>query len=565
MTTWIAWASAAGVAPGDLVLAFDAVAAREAEQAGATVDLVDDHLTWSERTAIDAQAARLATQVADNDAIDVSVRRFAAYDLRSEFVNILRAWTAATAWAQSRSDPGPTQVASDRDCPTSVVLGARAALTGKADAPAQWTPLSPQVQATGARLAAARALLETYRLTRRGRRPVRILAVPSMNAGVAIGRAKPDELRELGVGLALLATLDHGAAARLAPALGLPAVGSAWPRRSARREGAVRRQAVDALGGFHDDHALDAVLHAQAAQTLVASELPARQVGATLERWSRLPDLESVVLPTVATGAGRVALAWARANAIPVGVVQHGIYAFRGVEGGDRGADAIFTWGPGVADQIAEWEDRRARAIAIGTPGIAEMRPCAAAAPIRRALIATTNSPTGSALGLSAFQDAFVADVADGLRRLGEAGVGLELRIHPAESPARYREVIARLGLPVVVREPEPLDAALDRADLLVSSVSSVAFEAAARGIPVLLWTGRVPAEVRREQFVSPLADSWPGMFADGGSFSALIQRALQAPADFFNDVAPLRDELRRYVDRFDANAFAVGLRTLRR
>jgi hypothetical protein len=518
---------------GDHVLAFDSIAAAQARAGGATVALVDELLSWEERGAIDDAAARLVAAIAATDGIDADVREFAVYDLRTELVNVLRAWTAAKEWMRRTPEVRAPELAGDEGCPSSVLLGARSAITQRVDEPEPWVALSQPARAGGRRFAAARAALAANRLLRRGG-SARIVAVPGMNVGVALGRVDPAALKEAGVAVGLFPTLDHGAAARLATTLRLPVAASAWPRPDPGREAAVRAAALSSLGALHEDPALDAALRAQAAHTLGASEHAARQVRATLNRWSRMRALEAIVLPTVATGAGRLAVRWARERGVAVGVVQHGIYAFRGVEGGDRAADAIFTWGPAVTDQVAQWEGVRAQAVTVGTPGITGVRPVPdGMAPVRRVLVATTNNPTGSALGLSAFQEAFLEDVAQGLQRLADAGIALELRLHPAESRGRYEDAVARLGLAVDLRSPEPLDAALDRADLLVSSVSSVAFEAAARGLPVLLWTGRVPPEVRHRHFLSPLADSRPGMFGDAAEFSRLAETLAGEPEEF--------------------------------
>jgi hypothetical protein len=547
---------------GDHVLAFDPAAAGVAAAAGAVVDLVDDLLDWDRREAIDAEATRLTELVADNGGLPGDVRTLAAYDLLTEFVNLLRGWWAGREWARRRPRVHGNPVEADGACPGSILIGVRAAL-GDDRLPSPWTPVSQPAATAGARIAAARAITAGLRAARRhgGVRRIRILAVPGMNVGAAIARTDPAALRRHGVGLAMLPTIEHGATARLAVSVGLPVASAAWPRRDDHAESAVQCVADESALRYAEDAALARALRCQAGRTLVASEHPARQVRATLRRWESELTLEALLLPTVANGAGRMASAWARDRQIPVGVVQHGIYAFRGAEGGDRAADLILTWGPGVADQVAEWEGVRAATRVVGVPGIAVGRPQRPTAGVRRVLVATPNNPMGSALGLAAFQESFLTAIGPAVQRLVAAGARIELRTHPAEDRTHYEEAIARLALPVSLSHPEPLDAALERADLVISSVSSVAFEAAARGLLVLIWTGGVPEEVRRRQFLSPVAESLPGMFDDADQLLSLFD----APGEPDRSACQLSEELRRYVSPFNAEDFIIGLDELRR
>src|SRR5581483_5218763 len=127
----------------------------------------------------------------------------------------------------------------------------------------------------------------------------------------------------------------------------------------------------------------------------------------------------------------------------------------------------------------------------------------------------------------------FIDAVVPGLARLRAAGVDVELRLHPRETAEEYRLMDARAGRePLALAPPGPFAQVVQRADLLVTAYSSVAFEAAALAIPVAIWTPDVPAAVRREHFLPPLADELPGTFTDAAGFEALIAAALDGGPD---------------------------------
>jgi hypothetical protein len=97
----------------------------------------------------------------------------------------------------------------------------------------------------------------------------------------------------------------------------------------------------------------------------------------------------------------------------------------------------------------------------------------------------------------------------------------------------------------------------------LISSASSVAFKAAALGLPVLLWLGPAPRWVREEHLVSPCVDSAPGVFERAEDFASLVEHPLERPVEAFAVAHDLGWRLARYARPFDADRFAEGLRML--
>jgi hypothetical protein len=338
--------------------------------------------------------------------------------------------------------------------------------------------------------------------------------------------------------------------------------GAGWPAAGGRGRTAGPDAIRSALGSLSDDERLNRALAGVAVRVLADAQPLACRATAALRRWERLRDLRAIVLPTAAAGVARLACRWAQERGVPVAVVQHGIYGFREGDGGDRRADIILGWGEAVRDQVAEWNRNRARVEVIGAPGITAAGPDAGnGRPLRRVLVATTNSPTGSALGLFAFREAFLQDIAPTIARLAAAGVAVEVRPHPAESPDLYRRWIDELGIAAQLGESPSLQIALERADLVVCSMSSVAFEAAALGIPLVIWTGRTPAPVRREHLLPPIDGDARGMFDDAHALLALCgdgDGLLAAGHE-------LGAQLRRFVEPFDADAFGEELAKLGR
>jgi CDP-glycerol glycerophosphotransferase (TagB/SpsB family) len=100
-------------------------------------------------------------------------------------------------------------------------------------------------------------------------------------------------------------------------------------------------------------------------------------------------------------------------------------------------------------------------------------------------------------------------------------------------------------------------------ADILIAAASSVAFEAAALGLPVLLWHSDAPRWVREAHLVTPWSESLPGMFSDAGEFSALVGALIDEPAEGLRVAGELARHLARYAQPFDSASFARALERL--
>jgi len=173
-------------------------------------------------------------------------------------------------------------------------------------------------------------------------------------------------------------------------------------------------------------------------------------------------------------------------------------------------------------------------------------------------VITTTNAPTGSVLGLVGFCEAFLAAVSPGVRLLQSAGIDVSLRLHPAENPRRYRRLLDELGIELPFLNDRPLNAVLDEADAVVSSTSSVAFEAAGAGIPVALWVGGLPLAVREAYLIPPLAARLPAEFFNAEEFERLAIVLVEGGG--LDELRTLSGLLQAYAHPFDAGAFAEEL-----
>jgi hypothetical protein len=181
---------------------------------------------------------------------------------------------------------------------------------------------------------------------------------------------------------------------------------------------------------------------------------------------------------------------------------------------------------------------------------------------LRRVLVATS-STVDAPLVPVAFCETFLDTLAAGLDRLSDAGVQIALRPHPSEEPERYRRLLRARGMDVSIASEESLHEALAGADILISSASSVAFEAAALELPVLLWLGAAPQWVREKHLVAPWTECAPGMFEGAEDFSLLIEELLERPDRGLQVARQLGRRLARYAQPFDSPSFAAALREL--
>jgi len=530
-------------AGSDIALVF----ARSAAPREGEVVLADDLLSWEQRSEIELRASALLemarAQLGDDDTLEAS-----EYELRVEWVNLLMAHTVGLALLRER---GPFDAALPSPLtPAAVTAGVEAALGLPASTPTGAT--IAHRRHANRRDQVARLIIGT-RAASSGTARLRVLTFPGMKLTAALAELGAETLGELGVYVAALAELGHGDAARLILQLRLPAV--ALPSTQAASA------TPPSLGALTGEEALDAALARAAAPVLARGVRRVRELVAVTARLERLPQLRAIVVPTAALGVTRLLGRWAAARGVVFASFQHGIYGLIEGDGGDRRAQVLFGWGPDVARQVALWAPPQPRLEAVGVPGLPGTYGASGAQRLRRVLVATTNNPFGTALARWSAREDFLDAISDGLASARSAGVAVELRLHPVESPHEYEEMDERAGrdgLPLAA--PGSFAEVARGADLLVTPYSSVAFEAAAMAIPVALWIPSIPEAVRRRQLLPPVSDDLPGAFNDAAGFGALIAQALAGDLE-----APRRlaQSLTGYVAPLDADRFAKALARL--
>jgi hypothetical protein len=539
--------------PGDAIVALDGLA--HADLASRQPLLFDELDGWDERSADERWIVELQDAITRHPAVAAlevhghSLINFAAHRLRSEVACLLCGWRAA------RAVTGARELICDPAAPPTLLMGARAGL-GLDPASTPYS-IPPALPGRRHRRALAR---QAMRALAAGSRPrdVRIAAVVAGKLSLALTSLSTADLRAVGVGAMPFPGLDHGNGALLAMKRRLPLLATYGPGRLGPTAG-VRLPARLDLG---QDGALETALTLLVERLLTLATPELKQAVVALAGLRRAPELRALVLPSAAYGASRLLIEWAHRRKLAVGAMQHGIYIFREYDGGDRLADVVFGWGAATAEQIQSWPSPRPRVLPVGIPGtaVSALRPPLAT--LSSALIATTSSPN-TALEPVAFCESFIDSVTQGLRRLTSAGVALRLRPHPAEDPEIYRRLLEQRGLDVELVEGGPFAACATGADILISSASSVAFEAAALGLPVLMWLGGAPQGVRREHLVIPWTESTPGTFTDADDFGSLVDGLLERPRPVLAPADTLRSRLARFAQPFDSARFLDGLRAL--
>jgi hypothetical protein len=539
-------------ADDDVVLVF---APSAAPPAGAgRVLLADGLLDWSARAYIENRVQDLLTRLRDGLG-DPQLLESAEYELRIEWVNVLCAHAAASALR----DEGPfDELLPSSGTPAAIVAGVSSALAVTAASAPDWRLELHFRGGIGLRGQAARAIIAARAATS-ARRHIRVLTVPGQRLGLALARLSREQAGGLGLAVAALPELGHGEAAKLVlshrlPALALP---TSVPAPTAAMPGAD----IELPAQLSGDPALDRALLAIAQAVLAYGAQRVAAVTSLRPALEALPRLRAVVLPTCALGVTRLVRGWASERGIRVASFQHGIYGLIEGDGGDRRADVLFGWAPEVANQVRQWAPPRPRVVPVGVPDLPHAPARFHTGPPRRVLVATTNAPVGTALARWGEREQYLDALAGGLDRLCAAGVDVELRLHPAESPAEYEAMDRAAGRgSLAFAPPGPFAEAATRADLLVSPYSSVAFEAAALGLPVALWVPRIPEAVRRAHLLAPLSEELPGSFSDAAGFEALAGRILGAAPDGRESLVGLSHRLAAYVAPFDAGRFAAEL-----
>ena len=422
------------------------------------------------------------------------------------------------------------------------------------------------------RALARQAMRALATVSRPGR--VRVAAVAAGKLSLALASLPTAELRGAGVGLMPFPGLDHGNGLLLALRRGLPLLRTYGPALAGMETGVQAGSRKGAVGvslparlGVESEEALDRALTLLVRRVLEETAPELEQAVAALAAMQDAGSLRAVLLPSAAYGASRLLIEWAHQRELRVGAMQHGIYSFREFDGGDRRTDTIMGWGPGTAEQIAGWPRPWPSVHAVGVPGliagVSVRRSCAAVGSLPRRILVATSSAVEAPLVPVALCDTFIHTIAPGLHRLAAAGAEVELRPHPGEEPERYRRLLRSHCLNVRVVPDGTFSAAIARADILIAAASSVAFEAAALGVPALLWLGPAPRWVREKHLVAPWSQSHPGMFTHAEDFTGLVECLIGRPAEGLRVAHRLSRRLAHYAQPFDAALFAAGLREL--
>jgi hypothetical protein len=541
--------------------------------------LFDDLEGWEERNAAEHRVAGLMVAVGKHPelaAIQSAGHRlidFAEMRLRAEVALLLRGWTAAGAGVGAgMGTSAGANMGAGEEVGMGAGAGAPVLICDPAAAPALLmglraglgmdlasVPYATPSALPGSRLKRALARPPMRALAARSQLAgVRVAAVAAGKLALALAALPRAELRAIGVAAMPFPGLDYGNSAVLALRRGLPLLPGYGPTRSSPGPAVRLPDRLELV----EEPALDRALTVLVGRLLSGVAPEHAHAVAALDGLERVRSLQALLLPSAAYGASRLLIEWAHERGVRVGAMQHGIYAFRDYDGGDRRADVLFGWGDGTAEQIECWAAPRPSVLPVGVPGTPPAPPRPPLARPRRALIATS-STVDVPLSPVAFCEAFIEAIAPGLRRLAAAGVQLSLRPHPNEDPRRYRRLLDALDLDVALAARGPFREAVAGADILISSASSVAFEAAALGVPVLLWLGSAPEWVRREHLVVPWVQGVPGTFQDAGEFRSLIDALLERSAEGLGVARELSRVLARYAQPFDGGAFLEGLRAL--
>jgi hypothetical protein len=538
---------------GDVTVTLDGVA--HADLAERRPIAFDELQSWEQRSADEHRIGWLLAALRAHRAVaalELSGHRlidFAEYRLRMEVARLLRGWTLAGACT------GASELACDPAAVPALVMGVRAGMG--LDPAAVPYVTSPEIPGSPIARAAMRPVMRGLASVSNPV-SVRIAAVAAGKLVTALDAIARADLRAAGVGTMPFPGLDHGNSAVVALRRRLPMLATFGFRRVARSP-AVRLPERLELG---IEPQLERALTLLTAKLLggVAPEL-ARAVGA-LSRIERARELRALLLPSAALGSSRLLISWAHGRGVRVGAIQHGIYAHREFDGGDRHADMVFAWGEGSAEQTQGWPEPRPALLPVGVPGVRAPSPRPPVARLRRALIATSNG-VDTPIAPAAFCAAFVEVLAPGVARMARAGVEIQLRLHPAEDRAYYRRLLALNGIEIPIAREGLFPAAVERADILISSTSSVAFEAAALGAPVLLWLGPAPRWVREKHLVAPWVDSSPATFEQAEDLDSLVEGLLEKPQDAFALARDLGRRLARYAQPFDPDRFLGALHML--
>jgi hypothetical protein len=539
--------------PDDLTVALDGAAHRDLVSRRPL--LFDEIVSWEERSAAQRRLVELLVAIREHPVVAAiehdghPLIDFAELRLSEE---LARLWCG---WRLGGIGGGASELICDPGAPPAVMMGARANLG--LDPAAVSFRLPPALPGSRTKRALARPVMRALAVGSRPER-VRVAAAVAGKLALALSSLSAEELYAAGVGVMPFPGLDYGNGALLAVRRRLPLLATYGLAKTGFGP-AVR---IPHLLDLCHSATFDRVLTVLIRRLLAAAASEFAHAVEALAGLERASSLRALLLPSSEYGASRLLIGWAHKHGVQVATMQHGIYSYQ-ADYGEHTTDVLFGWGQHTVEQTLAWPDPRPLVLSVGLPGVAAARTDAAASPpvvrLSRALIATTGA--GSApITPTTFCDTFLDVISSGLARLAAAGVELELRPHPSEDADRYRRMLDARKLDVAVCSQGSFAATAARADLLIASTSSVAFEAAALGLPVLLWFRDAPQWVRREHFVPPWTDQTPGMFERADEFTMLVEDLLVRPRVAFQSAHRLGRLLTRYAEPFRPDRFAACL-----
>lgn len=539
--------------PDDVTIVLDSIAYKDL--ASRRPLLFDEMESWEERSAAQRRFTELLPAITGHPAVAAiehgghRLVDFADLRLHDEIARLLCGWRLARAWR------GASELICDPGAPPALTMGVRAGL-GIDPSPVSYA-IPSALPGSRAKRALVRPLMRVLGACSRPE-GVRVGAVVAGKLSLALASLSAAELHAAGVGVVPFPGLDHGNGALLAMRRRLPLLATYGVARVGLGPTVRVPTSLDIADPAELDRAMALLVHRLL--TEAASEFD--HALSTLAGLERARSLRALLLPSAAYGASRLLIGWAHQRGLQVASMQHGIYSLRD-DYSEHMTDVLFGWGAGTTEQTSSWPDPQPRVSPVGLPGVAATRPRRAKHPPvanpSRVLIATTGL-SGVPIVPATHCDAFIDVIGAGLARLAAAGVDLELRPHPSEDAARYRRLLDARQLTVRIVSKGSFSGNASRADIVIASTSSAAFEAAALGLPLLLWMGTAPQWIRTEHLLPPWTEHVPGTFQSSDDFGTLVTDLLMRPDRGFDLAYGLGCYLTRYAEPFRPDRFAAGL-----
>jgi hypothetical protein len=99
--------------------------------------------------------------------------------------------------------------------------------------------------------------------------------------------------------------------------------------------------------------------------------------------------------------------------------------------------------------------------------------------------------------------------------------------------------------------------------DVVVGSITSAVFEAAACGLPTAFWHGGAPVEIRARYLLPPFDADTPGTFNDAESFTRLAASLARRDGAALSEMQELSAILHAYALPFDPQRLVEELAAL--